>query len=346
MMSHEGRFVFGKTNVGEDVHINMKTTLTKTNGLVKSLVQSPEYKRCISELNMGQTLTPMCMSVRQQAASLNKIEVSMEVPKVISGSPVATLVSDLIKALSLRQIEYATPELSTSSQPDLIKVELVSDRLSKLAQAKISTPTTTMIIRNIRLLGKTKTLFPLSIFNQVLDVLPMKLSSSEIPAACRVEPNTVTTFDNKTVSYRINDCEHVLLVDTSKTLPIAVLAKTVLEQKKEVTILSGVFAVVLTPTPQRLCPLLSWPKLSWSKRRKSPSCPVFFAVVLTPTPSGMIVKINDGLRSLSPGATHVEKSSTGSPMAFVKRYMDNVYMVSIPSQGLTVMSNGVSVEII
>jgi len=186
-----------------------------------------------------------------------------------------------------------------------------ADRVSEIAQVRILTPTTTMKISNIRLLGMTKSLLPLSIFNQVLDVLPMKLSGSEIPAACHVGPKTVTTFDNKTLSYRINDCEHVLVVDASKTLPIAVLTRTIPEEKKEVTILSGVVEVVLTPVS-----------------------------------SGMDVKINGGHHSVAPGASHTEKSSTGSVLAYIKRHMDNVYMVSIPSQSLTVMTDGISVEVV
>jgi len=309
--SFVGDVILGRQIVGEELKFHLSTVMTKTEELKKSVIKSPEYQRCSAELQKGKTLSPLCVIVRQQAASMDKVEIAIEVPRIISRSPVVSLLGDLIKALSLGQIEYGVSELTTLGQQDQIKFEVVADRVSEIAQVRILTPTTTMKIGNIRLFGMTKSLLPLSIFNQVLDVLPMKLSGSEIPAACHVGPKTVTTFDNKTLSYRINDCEHVLVVDASKTLPIAVLTRTIPEEKKEVTILSGVVEVVLTPVS-----------------------------------SGMDVKINGGHHSVAPGASHTEKSSTGSVLAYIKRHMDNVYMVSIPSQSLTVMTDGISVEVV
>merc|ERR1712029_611937 len=50
-----------------------------------------------------------------------------------------------------------------------------------------------------------------------------------------------------TVEYPINDCEHVLLLDGSKHIPIAVTTRTVEAQKKIVKILSGITEVEMVP---------------------------------------------------------------------------------------------------
>merc|ERR1711972_317665 len=68
-----------------------------------------------------------------------------------------------------------------------------------------------------------------------------------VPSTCRVEPTLFTTFDNVTVDYKINDCEHVLLMDGSRHIPIAITTKTVEGQKKMVKILSGITEIQMIP---------------------------------------------------------------------------------------------------
>merc|ERR1712111_49204 len=78
-----------------------------------------------------------------------------------------------------------------------------------------------------------------------IEVAALKLTTNSIPSTCRVEPSFVRTFDNVTVDYKINDCEHVLLLDGSKQVPIAVTTRTVEAEKKIVKILSGITEVLL-----------------------------------------------------------------------------------------------------
>merc|ERR1712042_93306 len=294
-LKYQGKLVVGRQ--GHEIEMKVDTRMSKTNELKRSIKESPELKKCVV--------------VQQQAASLDKIELNIEVPKVISRSPVAFILSDLVKALSIGQLEYLpSPSVMSGYEMDTMKVEAIADRLSELAQVVIQTPHQAMKIRNIRLLGMTKTLFPFPILNEVSTVLSQKISALEVPSACRVEPNLFTTFDNKTVSYTINDCEHVLVLDGSRKFPIGVLAKTVSGEKKMVKILSGVTEVELMPVS-----------------------------------TGMKVLINGEVLRVNAGEVVKKISSTGSLIAFVKRYVDNVYLVTIPSQSLTVLTDGVSIEI-
>merc|ERR1712142_827215 len=220
-LKYQGKLVVGRQ--GHEIELKLDTKMSKTDKLRKAIKVSPELKKCLAEQHMGHRLSPNCVLVQQQAASLDKIELNIEIPKVISRSPVTFILSDLIKALSIGQLEYLPSPSMSGYEMDTIKVEAIANRLSELARVFIQTPHQAMKIRNIRLLGMTKTLFPFPILNQVSTVLSQKISALEVPSACRVEPNLFTTFDNKTVSYTINDCEHVLVLDGSRKFPIGVL---------------------------------------------------------------------------------------------------------------------------
>ena len=75
-------------------------------------------------------------------------------------------------------------------------------------------------IRNLRLPAIFKHVLPLSLRNPLLYVGLQKLSASHIPASCRVEPTLISTFDNKTYSYELNNCYHLLFRLAKKFNPL------------------------------------------------------------------------------------------------------------------------------
>ena len=46
------------------------------------------------------------------------------------------------------------------------------------------------------------------------------MTRHQIPASCRVEPQYIWTFDNKTYSYELNDCYHLLFKDCAQQIPV------------------------------------------------------------------------------------------------------------------------------
>merc|ERR1711862_62740 len=78
-----------------------------------------------------------------------------------------------------------------------------------------------------RFMGFARFFLPATALRNPAEVAALKLTGDRIPATCRVEPSYVRTFDNMTVPYQINDCEHVLLMDGSRHAPIAVTTRTV-----------------------------------------------------------------------------------------------------------------------
>merc|ERR1719361_2968009 len=156
---------------------------------------------------------------------------------------------------------------------------------------------------------------PLCVRNPPFDWLEQKATGNLAPASCRIEPEIVSTFDNKTYAYKINDCEHVLMFDGSRTasrMPVAVVTRTVSAEQKMVKILSGVTKVELIPA------------------------------------SGLLqVKLNDRERRINPGETIVEKNTqTGNVIVEIKRYQDGVYHVYTHDQLLHVITDGKSIEVV
>merc|ERR1712200_97615 len=117
-------------------------------------------------------------------------------------------------------------------------------------------------------------------------------------------------FDNMTVSYKINDCEHVLLMDGSKHIPVAITTKTVSGEKKMVKILSGITEAQIVPEGSSLKVLVNGEQVH----------PIV----------GKVVK----------------KSVQDKIAAMVMMFQDGVVSVHVPDQGITVLSNGVMVEVV
>merc|ERR1719495_1524656 len=169
-----------------------------------------------------------------------------------------------------------------------------------------------MVLKNLRLMGVLRPLsiFPTSILSSPLEIAALKLTFSHVPATCRVEPSVVRTFDNMTLSYKINDCEHVLLMDGSKHIPVAITTKTVSGEKKMVKILSGITEAKIVPEGSSIKVLVNGEQVH----------PIV----------GKVVK----------------KSVQGKIAAMVMMFQDGVVSVHVPEQGITVLSNGVMVEVV
>merc|ERR1719268_574964 len=114
------------------------------------------------------------------------------------------------------------------------------------------------------------------------------------------------------VNGKIHDCEHVLLLDGSKHIPIAVTTRTVEAQKKVVKILSGLTEVLLIPSAGSIKVMVNGKPLSLP----------------------------------AVGEQLIKKSPEGKILVILKHFKDNVISVYIPEQGLQVLSNGILIEVV
>merc|ERR1719373_737374 len=254
-------------------------------------------------------LSPICSIVRRQAASMDKTHITIETPKSWARSSFMTLLDGVSKALLLGNIE--SEEKSTGVEGRVF-VEARAERTSNLVSAKVQTPSRKLVLKNLRLMGYTESIFPATRLFSPIEVAALKMTGKHIPATCHVEPALIRTFDNKTVEYKINDCEHVLLMDGSKHIPMAVTTRTLGSEKKVVKILSGITEAQIVPASS----------------------------------GSLKVLINKEEVHPIVGQKLIKKNTEGKTIAIVQRFEDNVVSVHVPEQGLKVLSDGFRIEVV
>jgi len=303
----QGELFFGKSSQMESIKVVAQ--LEKTEELRREIRESPEYKQCMVEQRNQELLTPVCTIVRLQAASMDKIRLTIHTPKAWSNSYIMNLLDGVSKALLLGNVESEKPYSGTEG---VTISEARADRVSQMITAKVWTPTREVLLRNIRFMGFARFFLPATALRSPLEVAALKLTGDLIPATCRVEPSHVHTFDNMTVQYQINDCEHVLLMDGSKHTPIAVTTRTVESKKKIVKILSGISEVQMIPTSAGL----------------------------------MKVMFNgEELTLPAVGEQLIKRDQESRILLIVQRFQDAVF-VHMPQHMLKVLSNGSVIEVV
>jgi len=303
----QGEIMVGKP--GQMKGIKFVAKLEKTEELKKQVRESPEFKQCLAKWGQQEWLSPICTIARQQAASMDKIHLTINTPKSWYKSYWMNLLDGVTKAILLGNVES---EKVISGTEGVTIAEAWTDRVSQTITSKVITPTREVMLRNMRFMGYSRFFFPATAMRTPLEVAALKLSGDVVPSTCRVEPSYVRTFDNMTVQYPINDCEHVLLLDGSRHIPVAVTTRTVESTKKIVKILSGITEVQMIPAS-----------------------------------GSMKVLVNGQPISLPAiGEQLIKKSPEGRILLIVQRFEDNVVWVNIPKQGLRVLSNGSRVEVV
>merc|ERR1712112_362104 len=305
----EAKLSFGESTNMKKVKVHAE--FEKTEELKREIRESPEFKKCMIEQRRQQVLSPICNLVRSQAGSLDKVHITIDTPKSWARSSFMTLLDGISKTLLIGNVE--SEEISTGVEGRLL-VEARAERTSNLVTiAKVQTPSRKFVLKNLRLMGYTQSIFPASRLYTPLEVVALKMTGNRMPSTCRVEPTFVRTFDNKTVEYKINDCEHVLLLDGSKHIPMAVTTRTVSgSEKKIVKILSGITGAQIIPT------------------------------------SSGSLKVLIHREEVRPmvGEKLIKKNVEGKIIAMVQRFEDNVVSIYVPEQGLKVLSDGSRIEIV
>merc|ERR1719259_1105446 len=202
----EAKLSFGESTNMKKVKVHAE--FEKTEELKREIRESPEFKKCMMQ-HRQQELSPICTLVHSQAASLDKVHITIDTPKSWARSSFMTLLDSISKTLLIGNIE--SEELSTGVEGRIL-VEARAERTSNLVTiAKVQTPSRKIVLKNLRLMGYTQSVFPASRLYTPLEVVALKMTGNRMPSTCHVEPTFVRTFDNKTVEYKINDCEQKIV---------------------------------------------------------------------------------------------------------------------------------------
>ena len=297
-MTVEGKIKYGRKDNQKEV--TFKSVLEKSEEQKESIRKSPEFQRCSEHEQQNKILTTTCMKVRHQSASMDKVSLTVELPKELRQCTAVVRLEQAIKAYFLGQV--SVHQDSSVSSPKELKIVLDISRAGDEAQLKVEHAGQKWSVKDIRLPECFKGVVPLSVRNPIEYRLIQKLTRNQEPASCRVEPTYVSTFDNKTFHYEMNDCQHLLFKDCSGRIPVAVLAKSESSQStKTVEILAGLSKVVLIP--------------------KSSSRPEGMKIKLKVQESEEEVELTQGQ------IRQVMCPESGKVMIEMKRFSDNVYNI-------------------
>ena len=245
-MVFNGQIEYGyQTLPKKTVRIHSK--MAKSEEQKQSVKGSAEFQRCSQEEQQGKHLADVCELTRHQAASIDEIQAELEMPINITKYPFFYRVGDILKAYFIGQL---WTEESSYTSPTTLKLMAKVSRVGEEAQLEAEIAGHKYRLVNIRMPKILKGVFPVSMRNPFRYNLVQKLTRNQLPASCRVEPEYISTFDNKNYGYQLNDCWHLLFNDCSKKIPVAVLAKSLkatTPQQKEVKILAGPAEVIMTP---------------------------------------------------------------------------------------------------
>jgi hypothetical protein len=306
-----GQIEYGYVNKAREV-IKLKSTMIKSPEQIQAVRNSPEFLRCTEQIKLGQPLSHVCEITRHQATSIDEIRSELIIPTYLTKYSIIPNVAGMVKSLLIGNlIEHPSNHVSVESVKILAKISRVGNE----AQLIVENNGRKYEIRNIRLPNILNGVLPISLHDPLMYTPIQKISANQIPASCRVEPTRISTFDNKTYTYELNNCYHLLFRDCTEKIPVAVMAKTLTGLNKEVKILAGIAEMIMTP------------------------------VSATNMKIQLIVKGKPVPVEAQPGVPLIIRNEQGLEILEIVRYQDNVYLVKAIQESLWVLFDGKNAEI-
>jgi len=220
------------------------------------------------------------------------------------------VVDTAVKALLL---PYLVRSETTPNQHNQIEVELKFNPQLETVDMVLKEEEETNQYANIRLPEQVRNMVPLVASKSIQEQLIDKIEGGSVYPKCYIGDGAVKTFDNKTYSYELDDCYHVLAADCSKQPSHAVLGKVV-GGKKHVQIFTKGSKILLQPAS------------SYSQSRKE------YEIIV----DGKKITINKNQKE------EVQSRDGQSSYNFY-RSADNILVVETPYNRVTY--DGISVEV-
>ena len=213
---------------GRKESVKAQIKLARTEAMKTYAKASVAWKKCAKNLSKDLKLTTSCKKAFKLAASMNNIEMSVALPKVVKPSP---YVDALFRMAKVYYLPYLTQEVSSynrqSENHEHFKLDLDISPSGNFFSANVDNDRLKTIFKNIRLHPITKGLLPINVKTSALHQLLGQVAAKDAPSTCSVEieGNRVSTFDKVVYNYKLNDCEHVIFKDCSATPKVMVSLK-------------------------------------------------------------------------------------------------------------------------
>ena len=136
-------------------------------------------------------------------------------------------------------------KVAESTQSNQIQAKLYFHQTSNTATIQVESPVDTVVFRNVRL-GSLGYVCPFIAGQSPVERSYKKLTGSPLLGKCVIGKGYIQSFDKKTYSYQIDECDHVISADCSKNPSHSILTKEV-NGLKHITIYQGPTKIQLRP---------------------------------------------------------------------------------------------------
>ena len=226
---------------------------------------SQEAKRCQllkerkqSEKAVLAKLSPACEKVREQSATLDEVEFTIRynnVPRSVEY--VETMAVDSMKALlwPFRRIneERSRVNMENSIRSAPVMVRLVFNKRSPSFDMTVQRPQEELKFRQIRLPSVVRKVLPLKAGVNNVKLIAQKLTGHSLFPVCKLESQTLKTFDNKTFPAHLDYCYHLLAADCSQSKSFSVMARNMKPgDRKELKVVLGQTIIKIVPQSSSL----------------------------------------------------------------------------------------------
>lgn len=250
---YQNKIAFGQSQCSEST-IYTKGVSRVSEKQRNHALETPEFKMCqkLSQQQVeGSQLSQVCQKARDQLSALDEVEFTTEytrVPQYVQEAErktVAVLKAFLWPYYSFKasSVHGSEPSRQTSFQT---KTLIGFHQRTPSFDLTLHRPHETVIFSNVHIYQPYSLFFPLKASMSGMSFV-RKVTGGAIYPSCKVDGNTVTSYDNKTIAFQPDKCFHLLTADCSRFHRFGVSVRSVEGGRKELKVFLRKTVVVLTP---------------------------------------------------------------------------------------------------
>merc|ERR1712112_667911 len=189
------------------------------NEITKSSLEK-EHSKCVEKK------LKYCTKMLEQSRALDQTDITITTSQTLP-KPVYKWARMLNTAAKAILYQYLAEVSEPSQQQNRINVRLNFDPRIKTVNVQVQSPRDNVVFRNIRLPQTLQNALPLIAGQNPAETTFKAVWGKPYYAKCTIGQGYVQTFDKKSYSYHVDECDHVISSDCSKGLTHAVLAKEI-----------------------------------------------------------------------------------------------------------------------
>merc|ERR1719378_87419 len=208
------------------------------NEITKSSLEK-EHSKCVEKK------LKYCSKKLEQSRALDQTDITITTSQTLPKS-IYNWARTLNTAAKAVLYQYLTEVSEPSQEQNRINVRLNFDPKIKTVNVQVQSQRENAVFRNIRLPRSLQNVLPLIAGQNPVETTFKAVYGKPYYAKCTIGQGYVQTFDKKSYSYNVDECDHMITSDCSKDLSHAVLAKEV-NGMKHVTLFHEQSKIELRP---------------------------------------------------------------------------------------------------